>query len=55
MLSLARCLVGRPHLVLLDEPSDGVQPSIVEDIIERLHALRPPGISTILLVEQDLQ
>ena len=55
MLSLARCLAGRPHLVLLDEPSDGVQPSIVEDIVERLHALLVAWDLTILLVEQDLQ
>ena len=55
VLSLARCLAGRPHLVLLDEPSDGVQPSIVEDIVERLHALLVVWDLTILLVEQDLQ
>lgn len=55
VLGLARCLVGRPKLVLLDEPSDGVQPSIVEEIIERLSALLVTSDLTILLVEQNLQ
>jgi len=55
VLALARCLAGRPHLVLLDEPSDGVQPSIVDDIVEQLLALLAAGDLTILLVEQDLQ
>lgn len=55
LLSLARCLAGRPHLVLLDEPSDGVQPSIVDDIVERLLTLLAAWDLTILLVEQDLQ
>ena len=39
VLALARCLAGRPSLVLLDEPSDGVQPSIVEDVAAQLQAL----------------
>jgi ABC-type branched-subunit amino acid transport system ATPase component len=55
VLALARCLAGRPSLVLLDEPSDGVQPSIVDDIAERLRALSTAWNLTILLVEQDLQ
>src|SRR5262249_19056664 len=55
VLAIARCLAGRPSLVLLDEPSDGVQPSIVDDIAERLPALSAAWNLTILLVEQDLQ
>jgi branched-chain amino acid transport system ATP-binding protein len=55
VLAFARCLAGRPSLLLLDEPSDGVQPSIVDDIAERLQALRAAWNLTILLVEQDLQ
>jgi branched-chain amino acid transport system ATP-binding protein len=55
VLALARCLAGRPNLVLLDEPSDGVQPSIVDDIAERLQVLRSAWNLTILLVEQDLK
>lgn len=55
VLALARCLAGRPNLILLDEPSDGVQPSIVDAIAERLQALLVAWNLTILLVEQDLQ
>ena len=55
VLALARCLAGRPSLVLLDEPSDGVQPSIVDDIAVELQALLNAWSLTILLVEQDLK
>jgi branched-chain amino acid transport system ATP-binding protein len=55
VLALARCLAGRPSLVLLDEPSDGVQPSIVDDIALQLQALLSAWNLTILLVEQDLK
>jgi branched-chain amino acid transport system ATP-binding protein len=55
VLALARCLAGRPSLVLLDEPSDGVQPSILDAIAERLQALLVAWNLTILLVEQDLK
>jgi ABC-type branched-subunit amino acid transport system ATPase component len=55
VLALARCLAGRPSLVLLDEPSDGVQPSIVDDIALQLQALLTAWNLTILLVEQDLK
>ena len=55
ILALARCLVGRPRLMLLDEPSEGIQPSIVEQIIERLREFRQRWNLAILLVEQDLE
>jgi ABC-type branched-subunit amino acid transport system ATPase component len=55
VLALARCLACRPSLVLLDEPSDGVQPSIVDDIAVQLQALLSAWGLTILLVEQDLK
>jgi urea transport system ATP-binding protein len=55
VLALVRCLVGRPRLILLDEPSDGVQPSILDEIVQRLRALLSAWDLTILLVEQDLQ
>jgi ABC-type branched-subunit amino acid transport system ATPase component len=55
ILALARCLVGRPRLMLLDEPSEGIQPSIVEEIIERLREFRHRWNLAILLVEQDLE
>ena len=36
ILALARCLCGQPKLLLLDEPTEGIQPSIVEEILEIL-------------------
>jgi len=55
ILALARCLVGRPRLILLDEPTEGIQPSIVDQIMEKLDTLSAALDLTILLVEQDLQ
>ena len=54
ILALARCLCGGPSLLLLDEPTEGIQPSIVEEIIEILHSLRTSRNLTIVLVEQNL-
>jgi urea ABC transporter ATP-binding protein UrtE len=54
ILALARCLVGRPRLVLLDEPTEGIQPSIVDQIAEKLAELSRALNLTVLLVEQDL-
>ncbi|RAI60549.1 ABC transporter ATP-binding protein [Roseicella frigidaeris] len=53
LLALARALCGRPRLLLLDEPTEGIQPSIVEAMVERIHALRRRGLA-VLLVEQNL-
>ena len=54
LLALARCLCGGPRIVLLDEPTEGIQPSIIEEIIEILkQAARQRGL-TVLLVEQNL-
>lgn len=53
MLAIARALINQPKLLLLDEPSDGVQPSIVEEIGQFLLQLKGTGGVTILLVEQN--
>jgi urea transport system ATP-binding protein len=54
MLAIGRALVGQPELLLLDEPSLGIQPSIVQEIGESLTRLnREEGLS-ILLVEQNV-
>ncbi|HQT79931.1 MAG TPA: ABC transporter ATP-binding protein [Rhodopila sp.] len=54
LLALARCLCGAPRLILLDEPTEGIQPSIIEEIIETLLAVRRRRPVTIVLVEQNL-
>ncbi|MEP7247923.1 MAG: ABC transporter ATP-binding protein [Gammaproteobacteria bacterium] len=53
-LAIGRALVGNPALLLLDEPSEGVQPSIVQMICETLKSIRNDLGSTILFVEQNL-
>lgn len=53
MLSVARTLMGNPTLVLLDEPSEGVAPIIVENMIEAVLALKKAGIG-VLLSEQNV-
>ncbi len=53
MLAIARALINQPKLLLLDEPSDGVQPSIVEEIGQFLLQLKDTGGVTVLLVEQN--
>jgi branched-chain amino acid transport system ATP-binding protein len=54
LLALARALIQRPKIVLLDEPTEGIQPSIIEEIVELLKALRQSRKLTILLVEQNV-
>jgi branched-chain amino acid transport system ATP-binding protein len=53
MLTVARTLMGNPYLVLLDEPSEGVAPVIVEQMAEMILELKRAGVS-ILLSEQNL-
>ncbi|MBN9409644.1 MAG: ABC transporter ATP-binding protein [Burkholderiales bacterium] len=53
MLTVARTLMGNPYLVLLDEPSEGVAPVIVEQMAQMILELKAQGVS-ILLSEQNL-
>jgi branched-chain amino acid transport system ATP-binding protein len=53
MLAVARALLTNPRLVLLDEPSDGLAPAIVEQIAGVITTMRAEGVA-VLLVEQDL-
>jgi len=51
-LAIARALVTRPRLLILDEPTEGIQPSIIKDIERVIRALAERGTMAILLVEQ---
>ncbi|HEY0184346.1 MAG TPA: ABC transporter ATP-binding protein [Rhodopila sp.] len=53
MLTIARTLMGNPRLLLLDEPSEGLAPVIVEEMSDAILALKREGV-TILLAEQNL-
>jgi len=53
MLTLCRTLMGDPDLIIIDEPTEGLAPKIVELVAEYLKALRKRGIS-VLLIEQKL-
>jgi branched-chain amino acid transport system ATP-binding protein len=52
MLAFGRALVGNPRVLLLDEPSEGLAPQIVEEVAAALRRLKESGLS-ILLVEQN--
>ncbi len=51
-LAIARALAARPKLLILDEPTEGIQPSIIKDIGRVIHMLADRGDMAILLVEQ---
>jgi urea transport system ATP-binding protein len=51
-LSIARALITKPKLLVLDEPTEGIQPSIIKDIGRAIDMLRLDGTMAILLVEQ---
>jgi urea transport system ATP-binding protein len=53
-LAIGRALVMRPRLLLLDEPTEGIQPSIIKDIGRAISYLRNLGKIAIILVEQYL-
>lgn len=54
LLALARALCGKPRILLLDEPTEGIQPSLVEAMVERIGDLRRRRGLAVLLVEQNL-
>jgi branched-chain amino acid transport system ATP-binding protein len=53
MLAIARALLLNPHLLIMDEPSEGLAPIVVENLIETLHNVASEGVG-LLLVEQNL-
>ena len=54
MLSIARALIGEPKLLILDEPSEGIQPNIVQEISEFLLDLNANHNISVLFVEQNI-
>jgi branched-chain amino acid transport system ATP-binding protein len=55
LLAIARCLAGQPKMILFDEPTEGIQPSIIEELVAVLRQLHASQGLTILLVEQNLE
>ena len=54
MLAIGRILVGKPTILLLDEPSEGIQPTIVAQIADAIAKLNREDALTVLLVEQNI-
>ena len=54
MLAIVRAMISRPRLVLLDEPSEGIMPLLVEEMFRYFRHLKESGV-TILLVEQNVE
>jgi branched-chain amino acid transport system ATP-binding protein len=55
ILAIARCMMVRPKCILLDEPTEGIQPSIIEEITDMLARLRAKRRLALVIVEQRLQ
>ena len=54
MLAVARALIARPQLLVLDEPSAGLSPKLVQQVLQTLRSVREAGV-TVLLVEQNVK
>ena len=54
MLAIARALMGNPSLLLLDEPTEGLAPLIIEELIQVIGRIKKEGV-TVLLVEQNVE
>ena len=54
MLTVVRTLMGNPRLLLVDEPTEGLAPLIVQDVLETLSTVRKTGV-TVLMVEQNFK
>lgn len=54
-LAIARALIGQPKLLLLDEPSEGIQPNIVHEIAEKLGAISATEGLTVIVIEQNFE
>ena len=54
MLAIARCLMMRPKLIILDEPTEGIMPKLVSQIRGEIHRINQTGVS-VLLVEQNVE
>jgi branched-chain amino acid transport system ATP-binding protein len=53
MLAIGRCLMGNPELIMFDEPSLGLAPVVVQEVLHSIHMLNAKGM-TVLLVEQNV-
>ncbi|MEJ2173594.1 MAG: ABC transporter ATP-binding protein [bacterium] len=53
MLAIGRCLMGKPELIMFDEPSLGLAPTVVQEVLHAIRALNAGGL-TVLLVEQNV-
>ena len=54
MLAIARAMVAHPKLIMLDEPSEGIMPVLVDEMFELFASLKSAG-KTLLLVEQNVE
>lgn len=54
-LAIARCLMGQPKMMLLDEPTEGIQPNVVAEVAETLKKIADETGITIGVVEQNLK